>query len=107
MKYSDIKFTEHGGRYGSSKGLRIGGYWVTKDLVDLMWLRAPQVLPNLDWSKPQTVVTIFGDLDDWRARKPGPRIALGRCLKYFADNNMLPIRVVNAGKGGTRKYVRK
>ena len=106
MQFSDINFTERGGRYGSSKGLRIGGYWVSKDLVELMWQRAPQVLPNLDWSKPHTVVTIFGDSNGWHSYNFGQRIALGRCLKYFADHDMLPIRVANPGKGGTRKYVR-
>lgn len=107
MQFSDINFTVRSDLYGSRKGLDIRGYWVSKDLVDLMWLRAPQVLPNLDWSKPQTVVSIFGDREEWRSYSFGARIALGRCLKYFADHEMLPIQVNNPGKKGTRKYGRK
>ncbi len=107
MQFSDIIFTKHGGRYGSSKGLHIRGRWVTKDLVDLMWLYAPQVIPTLDWSKPHSVVTIFGDREEWLSYPVGARIALGRCLKYFADHDMLPIRLANEGKKGPRKYVLK
>ncbi len=108
MQFSDLIFTEHGGRYGSSKGLRVrGGYWVSKDLVDLMWLHASKALPNLDWSKRQTAVTIFDDSKKWLSYAFGARLALGRCLKYFADHDMLPIRVANEAKKGPRKYVRK
>ena len=104
MKYSDINFTEHSWHYGTSLGFPVRGYWVTKDLFDLMWRKANREIPKLDWSKQQTVVTIFGGKDEWQQLSFGQRIALGRCLKYFADQGMLPIRVANPGKKGTRKY---
>lgn len=107
MQFNDINFTEGDGRYGSSRGLRIRGYWVSKDLFDLMWQSASSTMPNLDWSKPQTVVTLFGDQEEWISYPFGARIALGRCLKYFVDHDVLPIRLANEGKKGTRKYVRK
>ena len=107
MQFSDINFIEHGGKYGAQKGLRIGGYWVSKDLFDLMWLRAGQTLPKLDWSKSQTAESSFGDSEKWQSHKVGARIALGRCLKFFADQDMLPIQVKNENKKGPRKYGRK
>jgi len=107
MKYSDINFTEHNFYYGTLLGFPIRGYWVTKDLFVLMWRKATEEIPKLDWSKQHTVVTIFGDDEEWQQLSFGQRIALGRCLKYFADQGMLPIRVANPTKKGTRKYVRK
>ena len=106
MKFSDIKFTEQGGRNGSSLGLNAGGYWVAKVRFEEMWPRAKAAMQTLNWSKPQTVVTIFGDKEDWNSHPFGARIALGRCLKYFAAHDMLPIRVANPTKKGTRKYVK-
>ena len=107
MQFSDINFTVRSDLYGSRKGLDIRGYWVSKNLVDLMWLRAQQVLPTLDWSKPQTVVSIFGDFEEWKSNSFGARIALGRCLKFYVDHDMLPIQITNKNKKGTRKYGRK
>lgn len=106
MNFSDIEFIENGGRYGSPLGLNVRGYWVQKCLFDLMWQRASETLPTLDFSKKQTIVTIFGDRELWVSQKFGVRIALGRCLKYFADHGLLPIRVANLNKKGTRRYVR-
>ena len=107
MKYEDIRYYERRGTDKPGRGLHLpGGYWVQESLFCLMWRRAIETLPNIDWSKKQTVVTIFGDAELWVSQKFGVRIALGRCLKYFADHDMLPIRVANVGKKGPRKYVR-
>lgn len=106
MKFSDIKFIEHSSRYGASVGVNAGGYWVAKYLFEEMWPRAEAAMQTHDWSKPQTVVTIFGDKEAWDSHSFGARIALGRCLKYFADHEMLPIRVANPTKKGTRKYLK-
>ena len=38
--------------------------------------------------------------------KRGARIAFGRCLKYFAVHDMLPIREANPAKSGSRIYVK-
>ena len=84
-----------------------GGYWVPKRYFELMWESALKQLPILDWSKDQTAETLFGGKERWLSHKVGGRIALGRCLKYFADNEMLPIKVANPKKKGKRKYTRK
>ena len=107
MQFSDIKFLEHNWRYESSVGLYIRGYWVPKSLIDLMWASAVESLPTLDWSRKQGVVTIFGNKKNWVSLSIGVRIALGRCLKYFVAQGMLPISEANPGKKGPRKYVRK
>lgn len=106
MKFSDIKFIKDGRPHGSSIGLYLAGHWVSKDLFDLMWIHASQSLPKVDWSRKQTSADVFGDKDLWVSHKVGRRIALGRCLKYFADRDILPIRVANPGKKGPRRYVR-
>ena len=106
MKLADIKFTERSGRDGSSLGANAGGYWVAKVRFEEMWSRANAAMQTLDWSKPQTGRTIFGDDEVWNSYKRGARIAFGRCLKYFAVHDMLPIREANPAKSGSRIYVK-
>ena len=108
MEFSDISFTEHGGRYGSTLGfLAPGGYFVFMRTAKLMLQRANEELPKLDWSQQQTAETIFGGKVRWLAHNVGARIALGRSLKYFADHEMLPLEVANPRKRGKRKYRHK
>lgn len=106
MKLADIKFTEHDSHNGSPLGANAGRYWVAKVRFEEMWSRANAMMQTLDWSKPQTVRTIFGDDEVWNSYKRGARIAFGRCLKYFAVHDMLPIRETNPAKTGNRKYVK-
>jgi|JI8StandDraft_1071087.scaffolds.fasta_scaffold531964_1 hypothetical protein len=107
MEYSDIKFIKRQLRYGSTVGLYIGGYFVSQSLVELMWSQAAESLPTLDWSRKQDVKSVFGDKELWLSHKIGARIALGRCLKFFVDHGMLPLREANRGKKGPRRYVCK
>jgi hypothetical protein len=71
-----------------------------------MWFHAAESLPKLDRSRKQTAVDVFGDKACWLSYRIGVRISLGRCLKYFAHQEMLPIREANPGKKGPRRYIR-
>jgi hypothetical protein len=106
MQFSDIKFIERDGPNGSATGLYIAGYWVHKYLFESMWLHAEESLPRLDWSRKQTSADVFGDRTFWLSHRIGERISLGRCLKYFVQQGMLPIREANPGRNGPRRYVR-
>lgn len=103
MKFKDIKFHNRNESGEPDFGRYLHGYWVPKSDFERMWRAAIVELPKLDWSKLQCAETLYGT-ERWLAHKVGKRIALGRCLKFFADNNMLPIQVANRRKGGKRKY---
>ena len=107
MESLNINFIKRQGCYGSSEGLNIRGYFVSRSLVELMWAQAAKSLPTLDWSRKQDVRTVFGDKDLWLSQRIRVRIDLGRCLKYFVDQHMLPMREANPGKKGPRRYVQE
>lgn len=104
MNFDNIKFETRTGRGRTSDGLYINGYnWVPKDRFIEMWEQAQEKLPLLDWSHPK-ITKAFFDLAVWKKIKLGRRIALGRCLRYFAEHQMLPIRCINPRQTGTKRY---
>jgi hypothetical protein len=50
-----------------------------------------------------TAQTLYDD-PEWSRLRFGRRIAIGRCIRLFADRKMLPIRVMNPKAKGTKKY---
>ena len=105
MQFSDIKFIEHGGRYGSSKGFRIHGYWVFQSTIEDSWYRVCKGLPSADCRAEHTAKSMYGE-DDWIRLSFGMQLALGRSVKFFVDHEMLPLKVSNPTKKGARKYIR-
>ena len=104
MNFNNIKFETRTGRGTTSYGLYINGNnWVPKDRFIEMWEQAQKKLPLLDWSYPKTTKAFF-ERDHWTSLKPGKKQALGRCLRYFADHELLPIRCINPRKKGTKRY---
>lgn len=108
MKFKNIKFVERNGKYGKTYGLFAcgGRHWVEKRYFRLMWQTALDELPKLDWSRPKVTKSFFA-AEDWKDFKIGKKIALGRCLKFFVDHDMLPLRVANPDKKGPRRYIKK
>lgn len=110
MEFSDINFYERSGAKTAGLGRHLpGGYWVQKAYFEITWRQVRAAIPALDWaSKPeQSAETLCGEAF-WQAQKKGgPRLKLGRCVKYFVDHEMLALRVANPGKKGKRRYTRK
>jgi hypothetical protein len=106
MIFEDIAFYQQSGsKENSEYGLHLKGYWVQKIFFEEAWMQAQLNIPKLKWDKPQTVVAICGD-KNWKSRKVGVRIRIGRCLKYFVGEGMLPLCIANPNKKGSRKYSR-
>lgn len=104
MNFNDIQFETRSGRGTTSLGLYLNGNnWVPKARIIEMWRQAQLMLPQLNWSSPKTTKSFFKS-DEWKDMKCGHRIALGRCLRYFAEHQLLPIRCINQHKKGTKKY---
>ena len=105
MKFEDIDFYERAGSINHEVGIHLKGRWVPKKNFETVWKGALMEISKLDWTHPQTAETISG-VPDWKKLPVGYRISLGRCLKYFVDEGMLPLRIANPEKKGTRKYAR-
>lgn len=104
MNFDKIKYETHTGRGTTSHGLYVtGNNWVPKARFVEMWEQVQKKLPLLDWSYPKTTKSFF-EPTEWKGLKRGRRIALGRCLRYFADHQLLPIRCINPHKKGTKRY---
>lgn len=86
MKFSDIQYENRSGRSSTTLGLYVNGNnWIPKTRVVEMWERSRLVLPQLNWSHPKTAKSFF-EFEEWKGIKRGHRIALGRCLRYFAEH---------------------
>lgn len=105
MKFEDIAYYERSGSDKPELGRHIRGYWVSKKYFEIAWKNASAEFLKLDWLKPQTTETLCGEAY-WGVSGIGTHIKLGRCMKYFADQELLPIQVANPGKRGKRKFVR-
>ncbi len=104
MNFEKIQFQTRTGRGTTSLGLYVtGNNWVPKARLIQMWDQAQRMLPLLDWTYPKTTKSFF-EPEAWKGIKRGHRIALGRCLRYFADHQLLPIRCINPKKTGTKRY---
>ena len=102
---SSIEFEVRDGPWGTSVGKMLGWQWVFKDIFENALIRFDATLPTLDWSKPQTSKSLYND-PDWPEKKLVRRFAIGRCLRFFADRELLPLRCINPRATGTKKYVR-
>lgn len=105
MKFEDIAFYERTGSDKPGFGRHLRGYWVDKKWFEVAWTNASVNFHKLDWTKEQTTETICGEAC-WKTSGLGTHLKLGRCVRYFADEGMLPIRVANPGKKGKKKYTR-
>lgn len=105
MNFEDIEFETRQGPWGPSVGIQLGVPWIFKDIVVETYRRARASDSKLDWSVQQTAESMYSD-PDWRYIKVGRRLAIGRCVRFLADNDVLPLRVANPKAKGTKKYVR-
>ena len=106
MDFGTFNFYERDKGYGRELGLKIRGCWVTKSTFELAakLIEANQHL--LTWEKPLESRDIcrHQDWDSWRFSL---RHNIGRCVRYFSEEGMLPMWIVNPDKGGPRRYMRK
>ena len=104
--FKEIEFKEGTGKYASTVGMYLPGrVWVLKPTVGFAWAFAQRGLNAKDGESILTTASLYG-LEKWRQLKMRRRFPLGRCIKYFVTEGMLPLRELNPGKGGTRKYIR-
>lgn len=80
-----------------------GGYWVDEDLVRTAWRLFWRGVHGLDPARSHPAEGLYGH-EAWDRHHRRDRLKLGRCFKYFAVNQVLPITLANPDKKGKRKY---
>ena len=97
-------------KYGPGKkpGRDIGKYlgrpWVFKWIFQTAWEKFSTAIASANWSVKQSSKSLFGDEAGWKKYGEGTRQAIGRCLRYFVDHGLLPLRVLNPDATGTKYY---
>ena len=102
-RFEAIKYGP-GNRPALDHGKRLGRPWVFKWIFELTWQRICSAIGDADWSVKQSSKSLFGDQVEWGNINHGIRQAIGRCLRYFVDQGMLPLRVLNPDATGTKYY---
>lgn len=107
MTFEDIKFVRRGGSLAVDLGLYLPGpFWVYHHTVLEAWVQARTSLPTLN-RLADFKTKMLWDERVWNSFPSGKQLALGRCIRYFADNDMLPYQLLNPGKKtGTKRYRR-
>lgn len=103
-RFETIKYQTSNGPRGPGVGKTLGRPWVFKWIFQEMWQRACNNIATADWSVKQSTKSLYNDADTWCDMKHGVRQAYGRCLRYFADHQMLPLHVINPKATGTKYY---
>ena len=99
-----LKYGKRNGKKGPSTGITLGRHWVFEWIFRSAWGRFTTGLATADWSKPQTAQYLYND-PDWTSMNFGVRIAIGRCLRFFVNHEMLPLKVINPHSTGTKLYM--
>ena len=109
MKIEAVKFVQ---RSDGQYWLLIKGRWVMKSTFLTAYAAILENWSNIDWKVRQTAKTMVGKAHWGAPAERGLIQAMGRCVRSFADNDMLPLQVVLARKrngdpykGGRRLYV--
>ena len=106
MRFEDIDFSDHCWFVTRGPGLVMpGGYWVPKADFVLGWNQVRNGLPPVGSTCAYTTKEMCDD-EFWQSIKIGKKLAIGRCVRFFVTNKMLPLKLTNPKKRGSRKYVR-
>lgn len=107
MKFSDIRYTKRDTPFGEQIGIVMPGrFWVYRSTMRAAWVQLNNNWPSINWSHKQCAETMIGT-DYWqKIRLNGARLAMGRCVRFFVEHDMLPIRleIANPRKKGKRFY---
>jgi len=103
-KFEDLRYVERIDKYGKTLGLTMpGGYFVFKKTMTWAWTAVHHNWANIDWTKKQCSETLIGS-DVWHTQVNGAKQALGRCITFFAKNEMLPLPLARAKTRAGKPY---
>jgi len=99
-----LKYAKRDTKYGPSRGLDLGHHFVFDGQIRSSWESIRAALATADWTKPQSAKSLYND-PSWESKTFGARIAIGRCLRFFVNHGMVPLKVINPQATGTKLYM--
>ena len=105
MSLEDIEFHKSGRLDRPGLGLYLRGYWVGKTTMEMAWAQISKSLPAPNNPAKYTARMMCGEAF-WKPPGRKRALSLGRSIKYFVDQEMLPLYEANPRKKGSRKYIR-
>lgn len=109
MKIEAVKYVQ---RSDGQYWLLIKGRWVMKSTFLTTYAAIYENWSNIDWKVRQTAKAMVGKAHWGAPAERGLIQAMGRCVRFYVDHDMLPVQVALARKrnghpykGGRRLYV--
>jgi hypothetical protein len=102
--FESLKYDKPNCKKGQVSGRYLSRHFVFEWQFRTSWEKICAGLTTVDWSKPQTAKSLY-NYPGWNSMKFGMRIAIGRCLRFFVNQGMLPLRVINPNATGTKRYL--
>lgn len=102
--FDAIKYEIRSGKNGSVIGLELSAHFVFWWIFQDAWKHLSASVVTADKCKLYTAKSLFKDMEGWNRYEKGIHIAFDCCLKYFVENNMLPLHCVNPTSCGTKSY---
>lgn len=104
-RFDVIKYEKRSGKKGAMVGMQLGVHFVFKWIFEDAWKNISAGIATADRNKAHTAKSLFNNPEVWNGYEAkGIRIAIGRCLKYFVENEMLPLFCVNPHATGSKLY---
>ena len=101
-----IQYEKHPGKKGAMIGMQLGAHFVFKWMFEDAWKNISAGIAKADRYKFHTVESLFNNPEVWGGYEAkGIHIAIGRCLKYFVENKMLPLFCVNPHATSSKLYM--
>ena len=105
-RFDVIKYEKRPGKKGAVIGMQFGAHFVFKWIFEDAWKNISTGIATADRYKFHTVESLFNNPEVWDGyATKGIHIAIGRCLKYFVENKMLPLFCVNPHASSNKLYM--
>jgi hypothetical protein len=93
--FQAIEFESRPGDGGTMTGLQLDAHFVFKWIVQTAWNHFCASIPTASRCKFYTCEALFNDKTEWASYERGIHIAIGRCLMFFCEQEMLPVECGN------------
>ena len=103
-RFEAIKYEKRSGKNGTVIGMQLSAHFVFERIFQDTWKHISVSVVTANRCKFHTAKSLFNDPEVWDGYDKGIHIAIGRCLKYFVENNMLPLHCVNPHISGAKLY---
>ena len=105
-RFEVIKFEKRLVKKSAMIGMQLGAHFVFRWIFEDAWKHISAGIATADRNKFHTVESLFNNPEVWDGYlTKGIHLAIGRCLKYFVENKMLPLFCVNPHASSNKLYM--